>query len=105
MVGMVNATPATDPILVTSSGTGSTVAMNKAAKLKQVDISRISFIDTLRWMTTAASGDELTELLVNPLRPDRHEPCVLKRRAKQYDLMNRPRAELRKQLKQKSVAA
>jgi hypothetical protein len=77
----------------------------KSAAREQVDIGRISFIDTLRWLITAAPGDELPELVVNPLRPERCEPRVLKRRTKQYDLMNRPRSELRKQLKQQSVAA
>ena len=38
-------------------------------------------------------------LVVNPHRPDRAEPRCKKRRPKQYDLMNRPRDELRRTLK------
>jgi hypothetical protein len=38
-------------------------------------------------------------LKVNPLRPNRVEPRCKKRRPKQYDLMNKPRAELGKTLK------
>jgi hypothetical protein len=31
-------------------------------------------------------------------RPDRYEPRVKKRRAKEYDLMNKPRAEYKQQM-------
>jgi hypothetical protein len=81
------------------------LAMNEAAKRQQVDIERISFIDTLRWLITAEPGEPMPDLLINPLRPDRIEPRAIKRRAKPYDLMNRPRAELRQRLLQKKVAA
>ena len=37
-------------------------------------------------------------LLVNPVRPGRVEPRVVKRRPKQYYRLTRPRAELRKLL-------
>jgi hypothetical protein len=64
-----------------------------------VAASRISFIDALKWMRHARPGEELRELIVNPLRPNRIEPRCRKRRPKAYDLMNKPRSVLRKLLK------
>ena len=81
------------------------LTMNEAAGRQQVDIERISFIDTLRWLTTADAGDTLPDLVINPLRPDRIEPRVIKRRAMPYDLMNRPRSELRQRLMETKDAA
>jgi len=54
--------------------------------------------EALRWIDLLESSDELPKLIVNPLRPGRHEPRVIKRRPKPYDLMVRPRHQLRKQL-------
>jgi len=42
-------------------------------------------------------------LLVNPKRPDRIEPRVVKRRPKAYPRMNRPRQELRNMLMSKGI--
>lgn len=81
------------------------LTMQQAAEREGVDIGRISFLDTLRWLLSAAPGELMPEPLINPLRLNRHEPRAIKRRAKQYDLMNRPRNELRKRLKQASLAA
>jgi hypothetical protein len=72
--------------------------MCEAARQQKVKPQRISFIDTLRWLRQAASSDELPKLIVNPLRRGRHEPRVIKRRPKPYDLMVRPRHQLRQQL-------
>ena len=73
--------------------------MLEAARRQDVPVSRISFADALYWMRYARPGDRLPALKVNPLRPNRVEPRSKKRRAKQYDLMNKPRSELRKALK------
>ena len=81
------------------------LTMAQAAAREQVDIGRVSFIDTLRWLITAEPGEPMPRLVLNPLRPGRYEPRVIKRRGKQYALMNRPRAELRKRLKRQTVAA
>jgi hypothetical protein len=78
------------------------LTMVEAATRQNVDIQRISFIDTLRWLITALPGEALPDLVINPLRDDRHEPRAIKRRAKQYDLMNKPRKELRKRLRQRT---
>lgn len=74
------------------------MVMTEAAQRQHVEVGRISFIDALRWLISAAPGESMPDLVVNPARPDRHEPRCIKRRAKQYDLMNRPRHELRKRL-------
>jgi hypothetical protein len=72
-----------------------------AAVRQQVDVRRISFIDALRWLQTAQPGDELSQLVVNPDRPDRLEPRVRKRRPKEYPLMKKPRHQLKKELENK----
>ena len=48
--------------------------MLRAAQRQGVALERISFIDTLRCLLGAEPGAELPDLLVNPHRPDRHEP-------------------------------
>ena len=73
--------------------------MLEASRRQEVPVSRISFADALYWVRYARPGETLRELKVNPLRPNRVEPRCKKRRAKQYDLMNKPREELRKALK------
>lgn len=72
------------------------MVMCQAARRQHVNVERISFIDTLRWLQSAEPEERLPELIVNPHRPGRYEPRVRKRRPKQYPLMKRPRAELKK---------
>jgi Transposase DDE domain len=81
------------------------VAMCQAARRQGVEVDRVSFIDALRWLRGAETGEEMPELVVNPWRPGRYEPRCKKRRPKQYDLMRAPRAELRKRLREKDLAA
>jgi Transposase DDE domain len=81
------------------------VTMCRAAGRQGVLPDRVSFIDALRWLRGAEEGEEMPELVVNPLRPGRYEPRSKKRRPKQYDLMRVPRAELRKRLREKDLAA
>jgi hypothetical protein len=71
--------------------------MNRAAKLQgTADANRISFVDAQRFLCAVinvpATG-EMPELIVNPARPGRWHPRVLKRRIKEYDLMNKPREQ------------
>jgi hypothetical protein len=75
--------------------------MLEAAWRQDVDVRRISFIDALRWLQTAQPGDELPTLVVNPLRPNRLEPRVRKRRPKEFPLMKKPRRQLKKELMRK----
>ena len=81
------------------------VAMGQAAARQDVVAERVSFIDALRWLRQAEEGEEMPELVVNPHRPGRYEPRVRKRRPKPYPLMKKPRAELRKLLREKDLAA
>ena len=79
--------------------------MCQAAGRQGVEADRVSFIDALRWLRGAEEGEEMPELVVNPRRPGRYEPRVRKRRPKQYPVMKKPRAELRKLLRDKDLAA
>ena len=81
------------------------LVMLEASRQQEVPLDRISFIDALRWLRDAKLDSALTPLGVNPARPDRIEPRVLKRRMKEYNLMKKPRAELRKELLRKKDAA
>jgi hypothetical protein len=71
------------------------LAMLQAAKRQgQPSVWRISFVDAVRWLTTRMLGlDGVERLVENPLRPGRWQPRVIRRRMKEYDLMNRPRSE------------
>lgn len=79
--------------------------MLEAAHRQEAPVSRISFADAYKWMRHARPGDSLPPLIVNPNRPNRIEPRCRKRRPKQFDLMNKPREELRKLLKNKRKRA
>jgi hypothetical protein len=72
----------------------------EAGRRQGVEPNRISFVAALRWLKEARPGDELPRLKVNPERAGRHEPRVKKRRPKQYGLMTKPRATLKKALLQ-----
>jgi hypothetical protein len=63
---------------------------------------RISFIDTVRWLLSAEPG-AAADLVINPWRPGRHEPRVVKDREDTYAKMTRPRGELRKALKMRPL--
>jgi hypothetical protein len=78
---------------------------HQAAKRQRVKPSRISFIDALRWLQPPKPDQPLPELIVNPERPGRLEPRCIKRRMKEYNLMNKPRHVLRKRLKKRRDAA
>jgi hypothetical protein len=81
------------------------LTMCQAAGRQGAAVDRVSFIDALRWLRDGEEGEEMPELVVNPARPGRSEPRVKKRRPKPYPLMRRPRAELRKLLREKDMAA
>jgi len=77
----------------------------EAAKRQGVPPERISFVDALRWLATAKPGDELPELVVNPVRQGRVEPRVRKRRPKEFPVMQKPRAVLQQELMAQSLGA
>ena len=81
------------------------LVMLEAARRQQVPLDRISFVDALRWLRDAKPNTILSELVVNPSRPNRLEPRVIKRRMKEYNLMRQPRHKLRNSLKRKKPAA
>lgn len=70
--------------------------MLKAARKQRVTPDRISFLDTVRWLLSAAVGEPMPELLVNPKRAGRHEPRVIKDLQDTYRKMSRPRSYLRR---------
>jgi len=81
------------------------LVMLEASRQQNVPLDRISFIDALRWLRDAESDTLLTALVVNPARPNRVEPRVIKRRMKKYKLMQKPRRDLRKALEAQKDAA
>lgn len=74
------------------------VAMMQAALLQKVKVQRISFVDALRWLSSAEPGEAMTELVVNPARAKRVEPRVIKNRESPYTKMTKPRNILRRKL-------
>ena len=81
------------------------LVMLEASRLQKVPLDRISFIDALRWLRDTKPDTPLTPLVVNPARPNRFEPRVIKRRMKEYPLMKKPRNKLRKSLSRKKSTA
>src|SRR3954464_636248 len=72
--------------------------MVAAATRQGVTPDRISFIDAVRALLAAEPGEALPDLIVNPKRPGRHEPRVVKDLQDTYRKMTRPRAQLRREL-------
>lgn len=68
------------------------MTMAKFAQAVGASVWRISFLDTLRALSVLLQGERPTklQLLINPDRPGRWEPRKLKRRIKEYDLLNEP---------------
>ena len=81
------------------------VVMLEAAKRQGVALERLSFVDALRWLSTARPGEPLPPWVGNPHRPDRVEPRAVKRRPKPYPLLMKPRREARNALIQQRVGA
>jgi hypothetical protein len=80
------------------------MVMGQPAILQHLGVERISFLDTLRWLSAPSTGMPLGALRVNPIRPHRMEPRVKKRRPKPFPLMSTPRHELRQQLIQPALS-
>lgn len=81
------------------------LVMIKAAAQQRAPLHTLSFVDALRWLSQACQGIAPLYVRPNPQRPGRQEPRVRKRRPKEYDLMKRPRRELRQKLMSKRIAA
>jgi hypothetical protein len=79
--------------------------MAAAAHRQRVEVDRIRFIDAWPWLQQAEAMAALPDLVVNPQRQGRCEPRVRKRRPKEFSLMKKPRAQLRKALRGKRAKA
>lgn len=79
--------------------------MLEAACRQGRELERVSFVDALRWLAFADPDEALPGLVINPDRPGRVEPRVVKRRPKKFMWMTRTRAEWRKRLMAQSVAS
>jgi hypothetical protein len=70
------------------------LAMLRAATRQNQSVWRISFIDAMRWLAARMLGlGGVERLIENPRRSGRWQPRVIRRRMKEYDLMNKPRSE------------
>jgi hypothetical protein len=81
------------------------VVMLEASRRQQVRVSRLSFVDALRWLWSSRPGSPLPRLIVNPDRQGRVEPQCKKRRATKHPYMIHPRHVLRQRLLQQKVPA
>jgi hypothetical protein len=73
--------------------------MLAAARRQDTTPDRISFIDALRWLLSAATaGQDVPVLVINPRREGRHEPRVIKNLRDNYRKMTMPRAQMRRSL-------
>jgi hypothetical protein len=80
------------------------MVMLQSATLQHTAAERISFLDALRWLSTPGTGMPLEALIIIPVRPNRVEPRVKKRRPKSFPFMITPRQELRRQLVQQALS-
>jgi hypothetical protein len=65
---------------------------------------RISFVDVYRYLAVRMLGlPGILRILVNPHRPGRVEPRMVRRRPKKYPRMQYPRADLKNQLRNRQV--
>jgi hypothetical protein len=71
----------------------------EAAERQKVPPERISFADALARLRHGSAQVAWVDLEVVPLRPDRVEPRVVKRRPKAYPFMTKPRQVLREQIR------
>lgn len=68
------------------------LAMLAYALEKQLDVTRVSFVDAMRYLAARLLGlDGVSRLLINPYRPGRRQLRVIRRRLKAYDLLTEPR--------------
>ena len=72
--------------------------MLEFASCQNVSVNRISFIDAIRWLQGFSHKLKPKKLQLLPVRPDRYQPRVKKRRQKEYTLMTKPRNVLKQRL-------
>jgi hypothetical protein len=82
------------------------LAMLKAARAQGVSVRRISFVDAMRFLLARILGLKgVSRLIINPDRKGRVQLRVIRRRAKQYDLLRIPRREQEKKNAEKAAKA
>jgi hypothetical protein len=79
--------------------------IREAANRQGVPVSRISFVDAVRWLADAVYHRAELKLRLNGDRPGRTEPRVVKRRRKHFPFMSRPRAQLRQAVRKRQLTA
>jgi transposase len=77
--------------------------MAESARAQGVAPERVGLLDAVRWLIGAEGDEDPSVLRVNPSRPDRVEPRVVKRRPKQDMRMAKPRSVLGKELPKKGL--
>lgn len=70
--------------------------MLDAAHRQGVPPDRISFTDALRWLLWSEPGEQLSDLIVNPIRSRLTQPRMLKHGRRKYARLNKPRHRLTK---------
>jgi hypothetical protein len=71
--------------------------MLRAAERQGTTPDRVSFVDALRWLLSAAMpGQDVAALVINPRREGRHEPRVVKDLQDTYRKMTLPRTQMRR---------
>jgi hypothetical protein len=73
--------------------------MLRAARRQGVNVNRLSFADTLAWLRHGDLSACCPDVKINPLRPGRLEPRVLKRAKKQFSYLTVPRIQLKSELR------
>lgn len=81
------------------------IVMLEAARRQEAPVRRVSFIDAYTWLRHARPGAALPRLVTHPLRPERLEPRVIKRRGKNFRYMKKPRDKLRQELLKQIINA
>lgn len=79
--------------------------MLEAATQQKTQPDRISFADVLGWIRVANPYQPMPRFIINPRRLGRIEPRAVKRRFTSYDLLNRPRQQMRNALKKQANRA
>ena len=74
------------------------IVMLQAACEQSVSHDRVSFIDAMDIIRYGSPKQLLPNITINPDRPDRAQPRVIKRRKDRYRYMTRPRSVLKKEL-------
>ena len=67
--------------------------MLDSALARERSVDRVSFIDAMRYLAMRLIGlMGVANLRLNPHRPARRQPRVIRRRPKEYDLLIEPRS-------------